>query len=108
MAELTRLCGTSELAENEVKAVSVGELTLAVYNIEGEFFVTDDRCTHGAASLAEGVLEDGVIECALHGGGFNVRTGEVVYRPCVIALRTYKVVIDDDDICVDLEKSAGD
>src|SRR3546814_10365880 len=52
------------------------QLTLAVYNVDGEFFVTANRCTHGEASLADGMLEDDVIECALHGGAFNVRTGE--------------------------------
>ena len=53
-------------------------MTLAVFNVGGEFFVTDDLCTHGPGSLSEGYLEDDVIECNFHNGQFNVRTGEVV------------------------------
>lgn len=64
---------------------------LAVYNVDGEIFVTDDACTHGPGSLSEGILEDDIIECNFHGGQFNVRTGEVVLPPCMEPVKTYKV-----------------
>ena len=80
---------------------------LAVYNVGGEFFVTDNECTHGAASLAEGILEDDIIECTLHFGAFNVKTGKAVLAPCFNALRTYKVVLQDGQVMVDLDKEAG-
>ena len=44
------------------------------------------------------MLEDDVIECSLHFGAFDVPTGEVKAPPCSIALRTYKVVLQGDDI----------
>ena len=59
---LVKLCSTSDVPENAVKAFEVGNSTLAVYNVGGEFYVTDNECTHGAASLAEGILEDDIIE----------------------------------------------
>jgi nitrite reductase/ring-hydroxylating ferredoxin subunit len=108
MAEsLVTLCPTSEVPEGAAKSFEVGNLVLAVFNVGGEFYVTDNECTHGAASLADGILEDDVIECAMHFGGFNVKTGEAVLPPCSIPLRTYKVVVENGEVKVDLEKEAG-
>jgi nitrite reductase/ring-hydroxylating ferredoxin subunit len=59
-------------------------LEVAVFNVEGVFYVTDDTCTHGPGSLSEGYLEGHRIECDFHNGAFDVRTGEVVAPPCMI------------------------
>ena len=104
----TTLGPTSDIPENSVKRFEVGKHVLAVYNVGGAFYATDDECTHGAASLSDGILEDGIIECTMHFGAFNCRTGEAVQAPCSIALRTYKVVVQDGKILVDLEKTAKD
>ena len=98
MAELVKICSTSEVAENSVKSFEVGSNVIAVYNLGGTFYATDNECTHGAASLADGILEDDIIECSLHFGAFNVKTGEAVQAPCFTALRTYKVVVQDGQV----------
>ena len=109
MAEsIVTLCPSSEIPENTVKRFEVGNSVIAVYNVGGTFYATDNECTHGAASLADGILEDDVIECALHFGAFNVKTGEAVQPPCFTPLRTYKVAVRDGQVCVDLEKTAAD
>jgi nitrite reductase/ring-hydroxylating ferredoxin subunit len=90
-----------------VQAFEVGDLRLAVYNIAGRFYVTDDECTHAAASLADGMLEGDVIECSLHFGAFHVPTGAVTAPPCELPLRTYKVVLQGDDIFADLDRNAA-
>jgi nitrite reductase/ring-hydroxylating ferredoxin subunit len=57
MAEsVVRVCAQSEIAPDSVKAYEVGDRRLAVYNLGGEYYVTDDECTHASASLAEGIL----------------------------------------------------
>jgi nitrite reductase/ring-hydroxylating ferredoxin subunit len=73
---------------------------LAVYDVAGEYFVTDDTCTHGKASLAEGYLEGDEIECPWHGGRFCVRTGKATCLPSSEALQTYAVEIEDGEIFV--------
>ena len=108
MAEPTKICSTSEIPENSVKSFEVGNNVIAVYNVGGAFYATDNECTHGAASLADGILEDDIIECALHFGAFNVKTGEAVQAPCFTALRTYKVTVENGEVRVDLEKTAAD
>ena len=85
----------------------VGDHKLAVYNIAGTFYITDDECTHAAASLADGMLEGDVIECCVHMGSFHVPTGNVVQPPCEVPLRTYQVVVKDDDIYADLDRTAA-
>jgi nitrite reductase/ring-hydroxylating ferredoxin subunit len=108
MSELTKVCATAEIADNTVKSFAIGNNVIAVYNLGGTFYATDNECTHGAASLADGMLEDDIIECALHFGAFNVKTGEAVQAPCFTPLRTYKVVVQDGQVMVDLDKTAAD
>jgi nitrite reductase/ring-hydroxylating ferredoxin subunit len=103
---LVSVCPASEITENSVQRFEVGDTTLAVYNIGGNFYATDNECTHGAASLADGILDGEIIECTLHFGAFNVRTGEAVQAPCFTPLRTYKVVVQDGQVLVDLDKEA--
>ena len=104
---IVRICAQSEIAPDSVKAFEVGDRRLAVFNIGGRFYVTDDECTHASASLADGMLEGEVIECAMHLGAFHVPTGEVKAPPCVVALRTYKIIREGDDVLVDLDRDAA-
>jgi len=104
---VVRVCAQSEVAPGSVKAVAVGAHTLAVYNIDGTYYVTDDECTHAAASLADGILEGDIIECCMHFGSFHVPTGRPVQAPCEVPLRTYQVLPRDDDIFVDLSRNAA-
>ncbi len=104
---VVRVCAKADVEPGSVKAFAVGSDTLAVYNIDGTYYVTDDQCTHAAASLADGMLDGDVIECCMHFGSFHVPTGKAVQAPCEIALRTYQVVAKDDDIFVDLKRTAA-
>lgn len=108
MAEsVVRVCAQAEIAPDTVKAFEVGDHRLAVFNIGGTYYVTDDECTHASASLADGILDGDVIECSLHFGAFHVPTGAVKAPPCSLALRTYKVVLQGDDVLVDLDRNAA-
>ena len=104
---VVRVCAQADIPPEAGKAFEVGDLRLAVFNIGGKFYVTDDECTHAAASLADGMLEGDVIECAVHFGAFHVPTGAVKAPPCAVALRTYKVLLQDGDIMVDLDRDAA-
>jgi nitrite reductase/ring-hydroxylating ferredoxin subunit len=95
------LCSTAEIAPGAALKVETGDLTLAVFNVDGEFFVTDDACTHGPGSLSEGFIEDDVVECNFHNGQFNIRTGEVVSPPCMVPVKTYKTVVENGRVLID-------
>ena len=104
---VVRVCSQADIAPATVKAFEAAGLRIAVYNIDGKFYVTDDECTHASASLADGFLEGDVIECSMHFGAFHVPTGAVKAAPCSLALRTYQVVLQGDDIFVDLDRDAA-
>ena len=94
------LCATGDIADGAMLKVEAGDLVLAVYHVEGNFYVTDDHCTHGPGSLSEGELDGHVIECDFHGGCFDIRTGAVVEPPCIIPIRTYPVVVENGRVLI--------
>ncbi|MGB4557789.1 MAG: non-heme iron oxygenase ferredoxin subunit [Burkholderiaceae bacterium] len=96
------LCKSSAVANGTAIKVKKDGLTLAVFNLDGEFFVTDDTCTHGPGSLSEGMIMDDMVECDFHNGGFNIKTGEPVLAPCTIALKTYKANLVADEISIEI------
>ena len=104
---IVRVCAKAEIAPDSVKAFDVGDKRLAVFNLGGRYYVTDDECTHASASLADGTLDGEVIECCMHLGAFHVPTGAVKAPPCSVALRTYKVLIQGDEVFVDLDRDAA-
>ena len=66
---------------------------LAVYNVDGEYYATENFCPHKGALLSEGTLCGHVVECGLHGWQFDVRTGE-----CLTVrerIRTYEVRVEE-------------
>jgi nitrite reductase/ring-hydroxylating ferredoxin subunit len=101
-AKRLELCSTDDIPAGTAIKVEIDDLVLAVYNVEGEFFVTDDLCTHGPGSLSEGYIEDDVVECNFHNGQFNIRTGEVVSPPCMIPVKTYPVLVVDGKITIEV------
>lgn len=94
------LCSLADVAEGSIGSAELPDgRRVAVYLVEGKAFATDDRCTHGNSSLAdEGCLEGHIVECGMHLGTFDVRTGEAVGPPCTKALRTYPVEIRDGQV----------
>ncbi|HZQ63433.1 MAG TPA: non-heme iron oxygenase ferredoxin subunit [Casimicrobiaceae bacterium] len=103
---LITLCEISEVPEGGAIKVEPPGHVLAVFNLGGKIFVIDDECTHGPGSLSEGLIEDDVVECNFHNGAFNIITGEVVAPPCMIPIRTYKVVMQDGKVCIDPDQPA--
>ena len=89
------LCKVGDVAVGEALKVEVSGLTLAVFNLDGTFYVTDDACTHGPGSLSEGCVDGDQIECNFHQGIFSIKTGEVVAPPCIVPVKTYKAFVDN-------------
>ncbi|MGH7249214.1 MAG: non-heme iron oxygenase ferredoxin subunit, partial [Pseudomonadota bacterium] len=95
-------CSTDEVAPGTALKVEAEGLTLAVFNVNGEFFVTDDLCTHGPGSLSEGYIEDDVVECNFHNGQFNIRTGEVVSPPPMVPIKTYPTLVVEGKVTIEV------
>ncbi len=98
-----KLCKTSDVPDGESFRVEHPAGAIAIHHCEGEFFATQDRCTHDDWSLADGYLENGIIECTLHWAKFCVKTGKVKAAPACEALKIYPLRVNGDDIEVDVE-----
>jgi naphthalene 1,2-dioxygenase system ferredoxin subunit len=86
----------STVEMDEVEAVEVNGLKLAVFHLEdGSVHVTRNVCTHEFALLSEGWFEGCEIECPLHAGRFDVRTGEALCSPLMENLKTYAAKVED-------------
>jgi len=95
----------SELGPNEIRQLIVdGRGPIAVYNLDGEFYATDDTCTHGDASLAEGDIDGDEVVCPYHLGTFDIRSGEAAASPCVLALKTFPVRVAHDIVYVQIDE----
>ncbi len=101
------VCAATDIAPGSAKSFEVGDEHVAVYNIDGAYYATAALCTHGFADLADGLLEGEIIECPLHFGSFDVRTGKAVQAPCFVDLKTYRTEVKDGQVLVDLSAPAG-
>ena len=92
-----------EVPEDDVIGIMVAGRDIAIYNAGGEIFATDNICTHGHARLCEGFLEGHEIECPLHQGRFDVRTGQPTCAPVTEAIRSYPVRIEGSRVWLALD-----
>jgi nitrite reductase/ring-hydroxylating ferredoxin subunit len=98
---LIDLCSAADVAPGAAIKVETAGLALAVFNLDGEFYVTDDQCTHGPGFLSEGFIEGDVVECNFHNGQFNIKTGAVVSPPCMVPIKTYKTIVENGRVLIE-------
>jgi naphthalene 1,2-dioxygenase system ferredoxin subunit len=89
-----------DLAPGDVIGVAIAGRDIAIYDLDGEIYATDDICTHAYAKLSDGWLDRGEIECPLHAGRFDVKTGAATAPPCIDPIKTYAVRVVGDEIQV--------
>lgn len=93
------------------KEVRIGKATIAVFNIDGEYYAIYGRCPHQFAPLSRGKLqgtvicneetgwetewvdEGKVLVCPGHAMEFSLNTGEAFGHD--LKLRTYEVIVED-------------
>ena len=92
------VAATSALAPDSVIGVTVGSLDIAIYNVGGQLYATDNICPHAYGYLNHGYLEDDIIECPLHGARFDITSGRVRAFPATTPLPTYELRVVDGQI----------
>jgi nitrite reductase/ring-hydroxylating ferredoxin subunit len=90
------------LADGDMLGVEAQGKPIALYNLDGTIYATDNVCTHAFAMLTDGWLDGEVIECPLHAGRFEIKTGKGLGPPIPCDLKTYKVRVVGDEVQVDL------
>jgi naphthalene 1,2-dioxygenase ferredoxin component len=84
--------------------VDLPDREIALYRVNGEVFATDGICTHGNARLCDGFLDGYDIECPLHQGKFDVRTGRASCAPATEDIKSYPVKIENSHVFVRLDQ----
>lgn len=86
----------ADLAPGQIKQVRLEGQRVAVYNVDGEYFATQDECTHVGGPLSEGELQGKIVTCPWHYSCFDVTDGSVQCRPATRPLQIFRVVKDGE------------
>ena len=95
-----RACALSDLPEEGAIRVVLDGVPVCVARSLGEVFAVSDVCSHADVSLSEGDVEDGTVECWLHGSRFDLRTGAPTGLPATRPVATYSVTVEGDDVLI--------
>ncbi len=103
MADFVTVANVNDVRKGKVKTFTVNGHKIALCNVEGTFFATQDLCTHDQGPLGEGELWNFNIECPRHGARFDVRTGQATALPAIRPIKTFPVRVEGDAIQVAIE-----
>jgi len=103
MADKLYVCRSEDLEEEDVIRFDHKGRTFCIYHTPDGFFATDGYCTHEEEHLEDGIVIGNVIECPLHQGRFDVRTGKALSAPVCIDLKTFPVTVSGNEIYISLE-----
>lgn len=90
------------LGEEEIVGLRVDGRDIALCLMKGEHYAIDNVCSHGSALLSDGFVEDGCVECPLHQGRFDVRTGRPLGAPVTEPIKTYPVKVEDGRVLIEI------
>lgn len=91
------------LRNEQAIASKAGGQDIAVCLLDGEYYAIGNVCTHQHAFLTDGFVEDGYIECPLHQGRFDIRSGKALGAPVTEPVKSYPVKIEGGQIYVYIE-----
>ena len=97
------VCSQSSLAEGEVIRFDRHDKTFCVYHTRSGFYASAGFCTHDQVHLAEGLVTNEEIECPMHQGIFDVRTGKALAAPACVDLKTYPVKIEQGQVYIQID-----
>jgi len=100
MSEFVRVANVADVPDPGKSVFEVEDTLIALYHVDGEFYATDDVCTHDGGPLAEGELEGHCIICPRHGAKFDIRTGKALSMPATKDTRSHEVKVDGNSVFV--------
>jgi nitrite reductase/ring-hydroxylating ferredoxin subunit len=104
-----KLCKLDEIRAGTARLIelhAVNAEPLALFNVAGGLHLTEDTCTHGFASLSQGEVRGHTVHCPLHGGAFDLTTGQPCELPCTLPIKRYRVWVEGETVMSDLSELA--
>ena len=103
MGDWVRACACDDIVEEDLIRWDHEGRTYAIYRAFDGFYCTQGYCTHEDEHLDAGLLTGHVIECPLHQGRFDIRTGEVLSPPPCVDLVTFPVRTENGEVYVKVQ-----
>jgi glycine betaine catabolism B len=102
--DFVKVAETEDVQVSQMMTVKVNDEKICLANVNGKYYAIGNVCTHMGGPLAEGKLEDYIVQCSWHGSRFDIRSGEVVRPPAMKPESTYEVKVENNDILVKKQK----
>lgn len=102
MGQIVRVCKASDLQAGEKAVFEVSGQSILLVNLDGRFYAVSDLCTHEHVELVNGFLLNEEIVCPAHLSRFRLEDGAVANPPAAVPLKTYKTLVEDDEVSVEL------
>ncbi len=103
MSERKKIAKKIEIPQGKLKVYNIDNESIAICNIDGNYYAFKNECPHMDFPLTRGIIMGETITCPAHGSKFNLRTGDVLSMPAAYPLRTYRLVVEGDDIIIEMD-----
>jgi len=101
-SQWTHVASLNDVATGEAKAVRLDDgRSIALFNVDGQIYATDNQCPHMGYPLTRGVVRHGILTCDWHGRSFDLAAGGCFNRECD-DLQTFTVDIRQGEIWIQL------
>jgi len=102
MGELIRVAKKKDVPVGGAITVDVKGKTVALFNVNNQYYAIDDECTHAGGNLSEGPVDGTVVTCPWHAATFDITTGKVLSDPAAEDVNSYKVHVEGEEIKIEL------
>lgn len=102
MGKFVKVAAAADVPPGSGKQVEVDDKTIALFNLNGQFYAIENSCTHAGGPLAEGTMVEDRVVCPWHGANFNIKTGEALTPPAGEGVAVYKVRVQGSDLEIEL------
>jgi nitrite reductase/ring-hydroxylating ferredoxin subunit len=102
--DFVKVAKTEDIQVSQMMAVEVNDERICLANVNGKYYAIGNVCTHMGGPLAEGKLEDYIVQCPWHGSRFDIRSGKVVRPPAMKPEPIYEVKVENNDILIKKQK----
>ena len=107
MSERVAVGTLESLPDGKGHRVDIGEQRIALFRFADTVYAIGDRCSHAEASLSEGEVFDGEVECPRHGSEFDLVTGEPATLPATRPVPVYETVVEDGEVFILITEEAS-
>lgn len=103
MGQYITVASIDEIPPGERVVIEVGRDWVVIFNVDGQFYAIEDRCSHEDFPLSDGILTGCVIECVQHGATFDITNGQHLSAPAVSPVRAYKTRVEGGNLLLEVD-----